>query len=46
MSEKNLIPEYGTHKLEAIIFWGCMQGTNQQTFVKIHMNKSIRVLNQ
>jgi len=32
LSEKNLNREYGTHKLQALIFWGCIQGMNQQNF--------------
>jgi len=33
---KFLNVEYGTHKLQAIIFWGCIQGMNQQNFVTTH----------
>jgi len=38
--------EYGPHKVQAIIFWGCIQGMNQQNCVTIHVNISIRVLNE
>ena len=31
---------------QAIIFWGCIQGMNQQNFVTIHFNISIRVINE
>ena len=43
LSEKFLNQEYGTHKMQAMIFWGCIQGMNQQKFVTILLNISIRV---
>jgi len=44
--KKILNLKYGTHKLQPIIFWGCIQGMNQQTFLTIHLNISIGVLNE